>query len=56
MLLAEKITMQRLSWGSRSDGLFEAHKGAKEGARSTVKIRRAKTVLKSPSYPGYRLQ
>jgi hypothetical protein len=56
MLLAEKSAVQRLSWGSREDGLFEAYKGAKKGAHSTVKIRRAKTVLKSPFYPGYRLQ
>jgi hypothetical protein len=30
---------------SRYDGLFEAHKGAKKGARSEVKIRRTETLL-----------
>jgi hypothetical protein len=45
MLLAEKSAMQGLSWGSRSDGLFEAHKGAKKGARPKVKIRSSETQM-----------
>jgi len=40
MLLAEKSPVQGMPWGSQQDGLFEAHKGAKEGARTEVKIRR----------------
>ena len=47
MLLAEKSALQELSWGSRSDGLFEAHKGAKTGAYSTVKIRPTETQVKA---------
>jgi hypothetical protein len=45
MLLAEKSTLQRLPWESRSDGLFETHKGAKTGADSTVKIRPAEAQV-----------
>jgi hypothetical protein len=48
VLLAEKGAVQGMSWGSREKGLFEAHKGAKKGARPKVKIRRSKTQMNVP--------